>query len=58
MAAGARARRHERVDAHSAEGDVRIYSEGEMREILGTWFGSVSWRRIGLTSCVAIARKD
>ena len=43
---------------HSAEGDVRIYSEGEMREILGTWFGSVSWRRIGLTSCVAIARKD
>ena len=28
------------------------------REILGTWFGSVSWRRIGLTSCVAIARKD
>ena len=43
---------------HSAEGDVRIYSEGEMREILGTWFGSVSWRRIGLTSCVAVARKD
>ena len=43
---------------HSAEGDVRIYSEGEMREILGTWFGGVSWRRIGLTSCVAIARKD
>lgn len=42
----------------SSEGDVRIYSEGEMREILGKWFGSVSWRRIGLTSCVAIARKD
>lgn len=43
---------------HSAEGDVRIYSEGELRKILGKWFGSVSWRRIGLTSCVALARKD
>ena len=43
---------------HSVEGDVRIYSEGEMRKILGKWFGNVDWRRIGLTSCVAIARKD
>jgi hypothetical protein len=23
---------------HSREGDVRIYSEGEMRAILGKWF--------------------
>lgn len=43
---------------HSAEGDVRIYSENEMRGILGKWFGSVCWRRVGFASCVAVARKD
>ena len=32
---------------HSKEGDVRIYSEAEMRRILGTWFSDVSWRRVG-----------
>ena len=42
---------------HSKEGDVRIYSEAEMRRILGTWFSDVSWRRVGLTACVAVARK-
>ncbi len=42
---------------HSREGDVRIYSEAEMRRILGTWFSDVSWRRVGQTACVAIARK-
>ena len=34
---------------HSKEGDVRIYSEAEMRRILGTWFSDVSWRRVGQT---------
>lgn len=42
---------------HSKEGDVRIYSEPEMRRILGTWFSDVSWRRVGQTACVAVARK-
>ena len=41
----------------SREGDVRIYSEGEMRRILGTWFSDVAWRRVGSTACVVVARK-
>lgn len=41
----------------SREGDVRIYSEAELRRILGSWFSEVSWRRVGLTSCLAVARK-
>ena len=42
---------------HSREGDVRIYSEGEMRAILGKWFDAVDWRRAGSTACVCVARK-
>lgn len=42
---------------YSKEGDVRIYSEAEMREILERWFDEVSWRRIGSTACLAVARK-
>ena len=42
---------------YSREGDVRIYSEAEMRRILGTWFSDVSWRRVSQTACVAVARK-
>ena len=42
---------------HSREGDVRIYSEAELRRILGIWFGEVSWRRVESTACVAVARK-
>lgn len=42
----------------SHEGDVRIYSEAELRDVLGTWFNQVSWRRVGVTACVAVARKD
>ena len=41
----------------SREGDVRIYSEAEMSGILGAWFDSVEWRRVGLTACLAVARK-
>ena len=42
----------------SHEGDVRIYSEAELRDVLGTWFNQVSWCRVGVTACVAVARKD
>ena len=41
----------------SREGDVRIYSERELRVILGTWFSDVTWRRVGTTACIAVARK-
>lgn len=41
----------------SREGDVRIYSEAELCDVLGTWFNQVSWRRVGVTACVAVARK-
>ena len=41
----------------SREGDVRIYSEAELRDILGAWFAEVSWRRVGMTACIAVARK-
>lgn len=42
---------------HSKEGDVRIYSEGEMRTILGKWFDAVDWHRVGSTACVCVTRK-
>lgn len=42
----------------SREGDVRIYSKEEMRDILGDWFGRVEWRRVGSTACLAVAHKD
>lgn len=43
---------------HSREGDVRMYGERELRALLGTWFSAVSWRRVGLTACLAVARKE
>ena len=42
---------------YSREGDVRIYSERELKGILDRWFSEVSWRRIGATACIAVARK-
>ena len=33
------------------------YPDPELRRILGTWFSDVSWRRVGQTACVAVARK-
>lgn len=41
----------------SREGDVHIYSETELRAILGTWFQRVRWSRIGLTGCLVVASK-
>lgn len=43
---------------YSKEGDVRIYSEEELRSILGTWFSEIAWKRIGSTACLATARKE
>ncbi|WP_241963600.1 class I SAM-dependent methyltransferase [Gordonibacter sp. 28C] len=42
---------------YGGEGDVRIYSEAEMRGILGTWFDEVSWRKAGSHGCLVTARK-
>lgn len=42
----------------SHEGDVRMYSEAELRELLGTWFKRVGWERVGFTACVATAHKE
>lgn len=42
---------------HAHEGDVRIYAEDELRRFLEAWFSAVSWRRVGLTACIAVARK-
>ena len=41
----------------SGEGDVRIYSEDEMREILGAWFTTVEWQQVGGSACLVRARK-
>lgn len=38
-------------------GDVRIYAEDELRRFLEAWFSAVSWRRVGFTACIAVARK-
>lgn len=42
---------------HAEGGDVRIYGEGELRALLGSWFDRVSWKRVGMTACLAVARK-
>lgn len=42
---------------YSSEGDVKIYSEKEFRQLLGIWFDEVSWQRVGSSSCLVIARK-
>lgn len=39
------------------EGDVRVYSEAELCEILGQWFDTVEWKTVNSGSCLAIARK-
>ena len=41
----------------SHEGDVHMYSEAELRALLGAWFEHVSWQRIGFTACLCVARK-
>ncbi|HIY82435.1 MAG TPA: class I SAM-dependent methyltransferase [Candidatus Rubneribacter avistercoris] len=41
----------------SNEGDVRIYARGELERILGRWFSSVVWRRVGASACLVEAWK-
>lgn len=38
---------------HSREGDVKIYSEQEIRSMFGKYFSHVTWKRLGTTSCLA-----
>ena len=42
---------------YGSGGDVRIYSESELKDIFGSWFASVEWRRVGRTACIARAGK-
>lgn len=42
---------------HSREGDVKIYSQAELCALLAAQFREVAWRRVGMTACVASARK-
>lgn len=39
------------------EGDVRIYSEAELKELLGQWFSAVEWRSVSSRACMAVAYK-
>lgn len=42
---------------HSKEGDVKIYSEHEIRELFSAYFSKILWERIGNTSCMACGIK-
>lgn len=42
---------------HSKEGDVKIYSEREIRELFSGHFSKILWERIGNTSCMAYGIK-
>ena len=42
---------------HSKEGDVKIYSEGEIVSMFSKYFHQVSWEQIGNTACIALGKK-
>lgn len=42
---------------YGGSGDVRIYSEAELCDILGMWFGKVTWKKAGSNGCVVWAAK-
>lgn len=42
---------------HSKEGDVKIYSENEIRKLFSVHFSKVLWKRIGNTACMACGIK-
>ena len=42
---------------HSKEGDVKIYSENEIRKLFSVHFSKVIWKRIGNTACMACGIK-
>lgn len=42
---------------HSKKGDVKIYSENEIRKLFSVHFSKVLWKRIGNTACMACGIK-
>lgn len=42
---------------HSSEGDVKIYSEHEMRTLFSQYFHRVHWEQVGTNSCITIGWK-
>lgn len=42
---------------YGKEGDVKIYSENEIRKLLSKHFSNVTWERIGNMSCMACGTK-
>ena len=42
---------------HSKEGDVKIYSEIEIRKLFSVHFSKVLWKRIGNTACISLRNK-
>lgn len=42
---------------HSKEGDVKIYSENEIRKLFSVHFSKVLWKRIGNTACMVCGIK-
>ena len=42
---------------HSKEGDVKIYSENEIRKLFSVHFSKVLWERIGNTACMTCVIK-
>ena len=42
---------------HSKEGDVKIYSENEIRKLFSVHFSKFLWKRIGNTACMACGIK-
>lgn len=42
---------------HSNEGDVKIYSEQEIRLMFAKYFNNVQWEQVGNTACIAWGKK-
>ena len=42
---------------HSREGDVKLYSEREMRKLLSGHFSEIQWERVGSNACMAMGIK-
>ena len=43
---------------YSKEGDVRIYSQKELENLLHIEFETVIWKKLSNTSCLCIAKKS
>ena len=42
---------------HSKEGDLKLYSEQEMRKLLSGHFSEIQWERVGGNACMAMGIK-